>query len=120
MPALRAASRRDKPGGASTWVPSMVKPTWLIFYQECVIAPGAQADMQGSGPRPLAGLQGAQVYFIFFRSSSLTAATVFSDNGSYSSAAISKSLGGQTGTQSPQPLHLSASMLIKNSPEPSL
>src|SRR3989337_2175488 len=118
MPALRAASRRETPDRAVTWAPSMVKPT--IFYQEWLMAPGAQAAMQGSGPRPLAGLQGAQVYFIFLRSSSLTAATVFSDNGSYSSAAISKSLGGQTGTQSPQPLHLSVSMLIKNSPEPSL
>jgi len=120
MPALRAASRRDTPDRAVTCAPSMVKPTWLIFYQEWLMAPGAHAAMQGSGPRPLAGLQGAQLYFIFFRSSSLTAATVFSDNGSYSSAAISKSLGGQTGTQSPQPLHLSVSMLIKNSPEPSL
>lgn len=84
------------------------------------MAPGAHAAMQGSAPRPLAGLHGAQVYFIFLRSSSLTAATILSDKGSYSSATIARTLAGQAGTQSPQPLHLSVSMLIKNSPEPSL
>jgi len=57
---------------------------------------------------------------IFLRSSSITVTTVFSDNGSYSSSAIAKSFAGQTGTQSPQPLHLSVSMAMKNSPEPSL
>jgi len=84
------------------------------------MAPGAHAAMQGSAPRPLAGLHGAQVYLIFFLSSSLTVATVFSDSGSYSSVAISSTFGGHAGTHSPQLLHLSVSMLIKNSPEPSL
>ena len=84
------------------------------------MAPGSQAAMQGNGPRPLAGLQGAQGYLIFLRSSSLTAATVLSYKGSYSSATISRTFGGQAGTQSPQLLHLSVSMLIKYSPEPSL
>lgn len=84
------------------------------------MAPGSQAAMHGSDPRPLAGLQGAHVYFIFFRSSSLTAATVLSDKGSYSPATISRTFDGQAGTQSLQLLHLSVSMLMKYSPEPSL
>jgi hypothetical protein len=84
------------------------------------MAPGSQAAMQGNGSRLLAGLHVAQVYFIFLRSSSLMAATVLSDKGSYSFATISRTFGGQAGTQSPQLLHLSVSMLIKYSPEPSL
>ena len=76
---------------------------------------------QDSGDRSKADLQGLQVYLIFFRSDSFMKATGISRKGSLgSSSRTSKRSPGQAGTQSPQPLHRSVSMLMKNSPEPSL
>jgi len=57
---------------------------FMLSYQEWLMAPGSQASTQGKFRSPVTGLQGAQVYLIFFRSSSVTATTMVSARGSRS------------------------------------
>lgn len=79
-----------------------------------------QVTIQGNGGRLVTGLQVLQVYFIFLRCPSLTTATGSSLNGSLGSWVTSNTVCGHTLTHSPQPLHLSVSIDINHSPDPSL
>ena len=84
-------------------------------------APHCAQDLtQGRGTFCPGGLHWAQEYLIFLRCSSVTATTGISLKGSLSSVIISRTFTGQTLTQSPHPVHLSVSMVIKKSPEASL
>jgi hypothetical protein len=89
-------------------------------YHECKMALFLQAVTQGNGSRSEFGLQGLHSYlsFIFFSFSIVT--TGSSRSGSFGSSAVTtNTLAGHAGTQSPQPVHFSVSMVMKKEPEAS-
>jgi hypothetical protein len=84
------------------------KDSMLVYFgfQMHVIAFWLQAEAQGM--LPFSGLQGEQVYLIFLRCSSVTAATILSSR-SINIASICSAFSGHALMQSSQLLHFSAS-----------
>jgi hypothetical protein len=81
----------------------------LLLFQMHMSALGLHDEMHGGGFS--SGLHGAQVYLIFLRCSSFTAATCCSSTSTIR-VAISRAFWGQRLTHSPQPLHFSESTAI--------